>query len=112
MSQILPNEFDIQNRSKQLLTTYSTSDNRSFTDDRGDDYIDDDTVEDNQTVEERGFLGGFRVDDTVMHYYDFNLTYGEDGHTEPRVGMVLIEYLSNKLQKFTLHQNLSVVTKE
>lgn len=26
--------------------------------------------------------------------------------------MVLIEYLSNKIQKFTLHQNLSVVTKD
>ncbi len=47
-----------------------------------------------------------------MHFFDFNLTYEDDGHTEPRVGMVLIEYMTNKLQKFTLHQNLSVVTKE
>jgi hypothetical protein len=31
VSQILPQEFDIQNRSKQLLTIYSTLDNRSFT---------------------------------------------------------------------------------
>jgi hypothetical protein len=41
VSQILPDEFDIANRSRQLLTIYSTSDNRSFTDDKGDDYIDD-----------------------------------------------------------------------
>ena len=96
-----------------MLTTYSTSENRSFTDDAEDDAVIDDKTADNKTVQERGFLGGFKIDDTFMHYYDFNLTYDDDdGHTEPRVGMVLIEYLSNKLQKFTLHQNLSVVTKD
>mgnify|MGYP006876294758 FL=1 len=30
---------------------------------------------------ERGFLGGYRVDDTIMHLFDFNLTYEDDGHT-------------------------------
>jgi hypothetical protein len=58
-------------------------------------------------------LGGFRIDDTILHNFDFNLTAAEeDGHSVPRLGMVLIENFSNKLQKFTLHQNLSVVTKQ
>ena len=104
--------FDIQNISKQLLTTYSTSENRSFTDEAEDDAVIDDKTADNKTAQEWGFLGGFKIGDTFMHYYDLNLTYDDDGHTEPRVGMVLIEYLPNKLQKFTLHQNLSVVTKD
>lgn len=45
-----------------------------------------------------------------MHNFDFNLTFSEDGHTTPRIGMVLIENFKNTLQKFTLHQNLSIVT--
>jgi hypothetical protein len=58
-------------------------------------------------------IGAFPLTDSRAHSFDFNLTYDEaDRHTEPRVGMIIVENNGDSLNRASLHRNLSMLTTE
>lgn len=89
----IPDDLNDGNHTQQLYTVYSTRDN-------------------NRTdIERRGLIGAYPIHDNKTHKFDFNLTVDpEDQHSEPRVGIVIVE--DGKLERATLHRNLSLITTE
>lgn len=95
IGQELPERYDIGNQSKQLLTVYST---------RG---------QFNGTIEMRGLIGAYTIMDHVQVSFDLNLTYNQsDQHSEPRVGLVVLQGQKDGVDRLSLHRNLSVFTTE
>lgn len=91
----IPDDLHEENRTQQLYTVYSTRDT-------------------NRTdIERRGLIGAYPLNDNNTHKFDFNLTIDpNDQHSEPRVGLVIVESEANKLERATLHRNLSLFTTE
>ena len=58
-------------------------------------------------------IGAYPLLDNSTHKFDFNLTVDpSDLHSEPRTGLVIIESEKSKLDRATLHRNLSLFTSE
>lgn len=58
-------------------------------------------------------MGAYLTNDSSLHSFDFNLTFNEnDGHSEPRTGLVMVQSLKDSFNRISLHKNLSVFTTE
>lgn len=95
VKQLIPDDLNDGNHTPQLYTVYSTRDN-------------------NRTdLEHRGLIGAYPIMDNSTHRFDFNLTIDpKDLHSEPRTGVVIVESEKSKLDRATLHRNLSLFTSE
>lgn len=95
MKHVIPDDLLDTNQTQQLYTVYSTRDT-------------------NRTdIEKRGLIGAYPIYDNKKHRFDFNLTVDPtDLHAEPRVGIVIVESEQSKLERATLHRNLSLFTTE
>lgn len=56
-------------------------------------------------------IGAYPLSDNKAHSFDFNLTYNSnDMHSQPRIGIAIVENLQSNIQRASLHRNIGLFT--